>query len=237
MLTSTELLGHRTKEEYAYTVLRTAIIRCELKPGEKLVADTLSTTLGISPIPIRTALQRLQSEGLVEITPHTGAVVSEASPGNIEQVSLILERLEILSFEVVARRVTAADLARLGQIVTAMDEVLVPGASDRWPDLNTEFHRTVASMTNMKLLIEYTNRALDSWARLRRWNLQKTNLQLPQAQSEHRQMVELLALRDTDSLARVVVQHNKRIREYHWQEIASLSSEEPGGNKASRRSA
>ena len=45
---------------------------------------------------MRAALQRLQAEGLVEITPHTGAVVSDLSPANIEQVSFVLERLELL---------------------------------------------------------------------------------------------------------------------------------------------
>src|SRR5512137_2033776 len=107
MLTSAEPFRHRTKEDYAYAVLRAAILRCEMKPGDRLVIDTLSTQLGISPIPIRAALQRLQAQGLVEITPHTGAVVSEIPLGNIEQVSLVLERLELMGFEFAAPRVGA----------------------------------------------------------------------------------------------------------------------------------
>lgn len=71
---------HRTKEEYAYDTLRAAIGHCNLRPGEKLVIDSLSLELDISPIPIRVALQRLQAEGLVEIKPHTGAIVSPISP-------------------------------------------------------------------------------------------------------------------------------------------------------------
>ena len=86
----------RTKEEYAYDVLRGAILRCELRPGEKLVLDDLSEKIGVSAIPLRSAVQRLHSEGLVEIIPHTGAIVSDISPGNLEAVSLLLERLEIL---------------------------------------------------------------------------------------------------------------------------------------------
>jgi DNA-binding GntR family transcriptional regulator len=81
MLSSLHPPKYRTKEEYAYDVLRRAILHCQLQPGEKLVADNLGATLGISPIPIRAALQRLQAEGLVEITPHTGVVVSQLSPG------------------------------------------------------------------------------------------------------------------------------------------------------------
>lgn len=55
-----------------------------MKPGERIVIDTLSAQLGISLIPMCAALQRLQAEGLVDITPHIGAVVSELSPANIE---------------------------------------------------------------------------------------------------------------------------------------------------------
>lgn len=42
--------AHRTKEEYVYDTLRTAIMHCDLQPGEKLVIDTLSEKLGVSPI-------------------------------------------------------------------------------------------------------------------------------------------------------------------------------------------
>src|SRR5512144_1932274 len=111
----------RTKEEYAYDVIREAILRCELKPGEKLVIDNLSDKLGVSPIPLRGALQRLQSEGLVEIIPHTGAIVSELSPANIEQVSLLLERLEILSFQVVAHKAGEEDILALRRRIAGMD--------------------------------------------------------------------------------------------------------------------
>ena len=77
---------YRTKEEYVYDTLRAAIMRCELKPGKKLVMDNLSVELDVSPIPIRGALQRLQAEGLVEIIPHTGAVVSAISPDTVNEI-------------------------------------------------------------------------------------------------------------------------------------------------------
>jgi DNA-binding GntR family transcriptional regulator len=183
MLTPNELPKHRTKEEYAYDVLRTAILRCDLKPGEKVVVDTLSAQLGISPIPIRTAMQRLQSEGLIEITPHTGAIVSELSPSDFEPVSLLLEKLEILAFEVAAQTATESDIARLSQIVDALGESLATSDLERWAELNIEFHSTVANISNMKLLIEFSNRILDAWTRLRRWYLPPIIAQLPEAQS------------------------------------------------------
>ncbi len=209
----------RTKEEYAYDVIREAILRCELKPGEKLVIDGLSDKLGVSPIPLRGALQRLQSEGLVEITPHTGAIVSDLSPANIEQVSLLLERLEILSFEVLAQKADESDIARLNQILDEMDRLLEAKDLEKWSELNLEFHRMVGSMTEMKMITEFLNRTLDAWMRLRRWYLQRILVQLPQSQAEHHQMIDLLVQRDIPNLARVVVQHNRRMREYYQHAI------------------
>lgn len=222
MLTSVELPKHRTKEEYAYEVLRTAILHCELKPGEKIVVDALSTQMGISPIPIRTALQRLQSEGLVEITPHTGTIVSELSPADFEPVSLLLEKLEILAFEIAAQKATDADIAHLKQIVDSLGEALAASNLERWAELNIEFHATVARISQMKLLIEFSNRILDTWTRLRRWYLPPIIAQLPQAQQEHRQMVELLAQRNIEELTRVVSHHSQRLREYAHQATMNL---------------
>jgi DNA-binding GntR family transcriptional regulator len=225
MLTPNELPKHRTKEEYAYDVLRTAILRCDLKPGEKVVVDTLSAQLGISPIPIRTAMQRLQSEGLIEITPHTGAIVSELSPSDFEPVSLLLEKLEILAFEVAAQTATESDIARLSQIVDALGESLATSDLERWAELNIEFHSTVANISNMKLLIEFSNRILDAWTRLRRWYLPPIIAQLPEAQSEHRRMVELLAQRNIEELTKVVTAHSKRLRGYAHQATVHLPAQ------------
>ncbi|MCI0476909.1 MAG: GntR family transcriptional regulator, partial [Anaerolineales bacterium] len=199
----------------------------------------LRAMLGISPIPIRAALQRLQAEGLVEITPHTGAVVSELSPGNFEPVSLLLERLEILSFEVAAQKATAADIARLRQIVQELESALAAKDMERWSELNIEFHGTVAAITQMKLLIEFSNRLLDAWTRLRRWYLPQIITQLPQAQAEHRKMVDLLARRDIARLTKVAVEHSRRLREYARQATAhppTESVEKKSPRRARRRS-
>lgn len=212
----------RTKEEYAYDVLRGAILRCELRPGEKLVLDDLSEKIGVSAIPLRSAVQRLHSEGLVDIIPHTGAIVSDISPGNLEEVSLLLERLEILSFEMLVGKVIPADLIPLRATIDQMDGLLASGDLEGWSEMNIEFHRAVANLTEMKLLIEFINRTLDAWTRLRRWYLRHILPQLPQAQTEHRQMLDRLAEKDLAGVTGVVVEHNRRMREFYRQAISNL---------------
>ncbi len=217
MVTSLKPPGiYRTKEEYVYDVLRSAIMRCELMPGEKLVLDRLSTELNVSTIPIRSALQRLQSEGLVEITPHVGAIVSEISLETITEVFLLLEALESTAFTVAASKATAEEIAHLEAILDAMAAILDQSDSDRWYELNSEFHRAVCAITQMPMLMEFTTHALDSWDRLRRCYLQGVRSSRARiAHAEHVQMVALMKSGDTESLGRLVTLHNQQAREHY----------------------
>lgn len=202
---------HRTKEEYAYDTLRAAIMRCELKPGEKLVIDTLSLKLNISSIPIRPALQRLQAEGLVEIIPHTGAIVAPISPDLNTEIFLLLEMLECTAFRVVSEKATAADIAHLRKFVTAMDEAVHKRDTEQWSSLNCEFHKAISQITQMKMLIEFTSRIFDSWNRLQLCYLKSIgSVRMPQAQAEHHQMLEFLECREIEALLALVAQHNRQ---------------------------
>jgi DNA-binding GntR family transcriptional regulator len=204
---------HRTKEEYAYDTLRAAIMHCELKPGEKLVIDTLSLKLNISSIPIRPALQRLQAEGLVEIIPHTGAIVSPISPDLNTEIFTLLEMLESVALRVASEKATPADIAHLRRFVSAMDEAVQRGDTEQWSILNSEFHKAITQITQMKMLIEFTGRVFDSWNRLQRCYLKSIgSVRMPQAQAEHQQMLELLERRDTEALLALVAQHNRQAK-------------------------
>lgn len=213
MLGSVKLLKHRTKEECAYEAIRTAILHCDLKPGEKIVIDSLSEHLGYSPIPVRAAVQRLHAEGLIDVTPHTGAVVTEISPDQIAQVFLLLERLESAAFEVASIKATEKDISHLKGILAEMESIDNTGDSEHWSELNGRFHRFVADITGMQLLIDFTGRVLDSWDRLRRWYLRHIIAQrMPVAMADHRMMVELLERRETKTLINLAASHNRRAR-------------------------
>jgi DNA-binding GntR family transcriptional regulator len=145
-----------------------------------------------------------------------------------------------LAFEVAAEKATPADIARLRHIVQELDRALATKDLERWSELNIEFHSAVAAITQMDLLIEFSNRLLDAWTRLRRWYLPQIITQLPQAQAEHRKMVELLERRDVAGLSRLVTDHSRRLREYARQATNNLSSstaEKKPSRLARRRSA
>src|SRR5438105_7980088 len=106
---------HRTKQEFVHRTLREAILKCELAPGERLVIDDLARRLEVSSIPVREALQLLQSEGLVVTIPHVGTSVATLSHDSVAEVFAVMEGLEIVATRAAARRARKEDLDSLAE--------------------------------------------------------------------------------------------------------------------------
>ncbi len=199
-----------TKEQYAYNNLRKAIIHCELAPGEKLIIDRISEESGLSQIPIRAAIQRLQTEGLVIINPHSSAIVSPIPKEKINEVFVLLEGLEQIAFSVAAKNRTDADLTDLIDLHHQMDEKSTNNKPIKWLELNCAFHRKIAAISGMPMLTDFTIRVLDEWERIGHcFFMDITNNRLPIAQAEHRQIIEFLKTRDTKSLQNIAITHNR----------------------------
>src|SRR5258708_30483381 len=145
-LTLPSVARFRTKQQFVYRTLRDAIMRCELGPGQRLVIDDLARQLEVSAIPVREAIQTLQSEGLVQTIPHLGPSVSPISRESIDEVFTVIEGLEILATRSAALRMTEEDAEALRVLVAAMDAALSGERHEQWANINTHFH---LSLTNI----------------------------------------------------------------------------------------
>jgi DNA-binding GntR family transcriptional regulator len=200
----------QTKEQYAYETLRKAILSGQLEPGEKLVIDRLSTEMGLSQIPIRAAIQRLQAEGLVVIHPHASAMVASLPPEKIDEIFCLLESLERAAFRSACQKRTEAALEELAELVRQMDEAIQEPDASAWLALNRAFHRRIATAAGMPLLLDFTNRVLDEWQRISQYYFSNvTSARLPRAQLEHHQILDLLRRRDGDALESLAITHNR----------------------------
>jgi DNA-binding GntR family transcriptional regulator len=198
---------HQTKQEFVWQTLRAAILACELQPGERLVIDEVARRLGVSIIPVREALQMLQAEGLVVTVPHVGAAVAPISRESIVDVFTVLEGLELVSTRLVAERGAPAELDAL---VRMMDECAASGRFERWADLNTRFHHTIAASTGLPLLAEMMDRVLGRWDRIRRYYFNDVlSHRVDAAQQEHRDIVAAIGRKDFPALEAYVRQHNR----------------------------
>ena len=216
---------YQTKEEYAYQFLRQAILKCEIVPGEKLVIDRLSAEMELSQIPIRAAIQRLQTEGLVEIKPHSSPTVTPLSPNKVSEVFALLESLEGTAFRAISGKLATEELATLESLLTQMDTAIAEKSATDWLNTNIAFHRTIAELSKMPILIDFTSRVLDEWERISHFYFENvTTSRLPQAQNEHRKIVEYLREGDTESLESVATAHNRAANQAYQ---AILKKESP----------
>jgi DNA-binding GntR family transcriptional regulator len=209
---ATPMLAQRpaTKQEFVYQTLRSAIMRGELAPGERLRTEEIAHRLGVSLIPVREALQWLQSERLVDSTPHVGARVARISRDSIIEVFTVMEGLELVATRTAAQRMTPAHVQELTSLLDAMDGALASGNYDEWSDLNSRFHSAIAGMTGMPMLQEMTDRALNQWDRVRRYYLKDVLVhRLAQAQEEHHVLVQAMRDRNDALLEILVKEHNQ----------------------------
>jgi DNA-binding GntR family transcriptional regulator len=201
---------HRTKQEFVYRTLREAIVRCELAPGQRLVIDDLARRLEVSSIPVREALQLLQSEGLVDMVPHVGATVAPIGRESVAEVFAVMEGLESVATRAAGARARPEDLDALQEMVRLMDHALGSGAHEQWAELNTRFHAAISRLTGMPMLQEMMERVLDRWDRVRRYFF--TGVLVPraeQAQKEHHALLEAMRVRDWDRLEETIRAHNR----------------------------
>ena len=201
---------HRTKQEFVHRTLREAILKCELAPGERLVIDELARRLEVSSIPVREALQLLQSEGLVTTVPHVGATVAPLSRESVAEVFTVMEGLEIVATRAAAQRASEEDLDALQELVALMDHALSRGAHEQWAELNTRFHLAISRLTGMPLLQEMMERALGRWDRVRRFFFSGVLVHRAEhAQREHHAVLDAMRQKAWARLEETIRKHNR----------------------------
>ena len=226
-------LPHRTKQEFVYRTIRGAILRCDLRPGERLVIEDLAQRLDVSTIPVREALQLLQSEGLVESVPHVGTTVTPLSRESILDVFTIMEGLQIVAARVAAQRATSRDFASLDSLMREMDAVVDSNRLEVWGDFNTQFHVALASMAGLPVLRQMTVQAFDRWNQMRRYFFSNVlALRARQAQREHHAIVAAMRTQALDRLAVLVSEHNQHALNDYLHHLDSRPAADAPGNSS-----
>jgi DNA-binding GntR family transcriptional regulator len=129
--------GRRSTTEIVADVLRDAIVTGMLQAGEVLNQVELARQFGVSRVPVREALRRLEAEGLVVSPPHRRTVVAALTPSLLDEIFDVRIVLETMVLAAAVPRLRAEDLAALEGLVAAMDR---EGDHRRWMRLDDQFH-------------------------------------------------------------------------------------------------
>ena len=173
-------------------ILRDRIHSGSIAPLERLNIDALARELGVSPIPVREALRRLEAEGWVRFTPNVGAVVSPVDSTTWEQAMVSLAILEGAASAEAQQNLRRSDLTRLRKIAAGMEEAAARANPLRFSQLNRTLHATIVARCPNAYLIELldqTNARLD---RLRSTMFVYLPHRSEEALHEHLRLIELL---------------------------------------------
>src|SRR6202451_1337970 len=153
--------GYVSKTDMVAALIREQIITGELPAGEQLRQRDVAQRFQVSQTPVREAMRRLESEGLVIGDTHRGFTVVEPDDGPVEENFQIRAALESLGASLAARKIDAAGLARLEEL---NDQMRAPPGEDlSYAELNREVHFTVSSGAGTPLLLSLMRRL---WAAL-----------------------------------------------------------------------
>ena len=133
-----------SKSQLAYEHLRDGITRGGYGPGYRLVLDQLARELGMSVVPVREAIRRLEAEGVVTFERNVGARVAAIDPVDYRDACQTLAIVEGAAVALAQPHLAAADLAEARAINDRLRQCLADFDPVRFTRLNEAFHRTLS---------------------------------------------------------------------------------------------
>lgn len=183
--------------------IRKMILTGQIGVGVHLKQDALAKRFGVSRIPVREALKRLQAEGLIEHTPHHGAVVPEQPiPYLLEMLDIRLA-LEIRALKLAIPLMTDQDFLKASEILKRYDESESPR---EWSELNMAFHMSLyVPCGRLKLLKLIEDTVMTTSLQLRAKMSSTTGRKNPQR--EHVEILEACVARDVKRAVDTLEEH------------------------------
>jgi DNA-binding GntR family transcriptional regulator len=189
-----------------YRTLRKAILSGYLAPGERLIENELAEKMGVSRIPIREAIKKLESENLVAITPNKGATVVKMSPIEIEEAYFIVGALEGLAAKLAVSNLKNDIHKKLATLTADMAEEIKKQDYRSWLKKNIEFHRVYIDACGKPTLANLILEKREGISRYWFLACSKPGL-LDACMAQHKAIMRALIQKDPEQSKKLVEQH------------------------------
>lgn len=186
--------------------IRDLITQGELRPGEKVSEAQLCKRFDVSRTPLREALKVLAAEGMVELRPRRGAVVASLQPEEIDEIFPIMAALEALAGEMLCKRATPADVARLQALHDRLVAEYKQGDEAAYLLANRAFHETVFELADNPTLRTLYAQILTR-IRACRFVVSKTAENWRRAVQDHEEIMQAIQANDGRRLSRLLRRH------------------------------
>ena len=187
-----------------YHLLRDRILRGEIAGGSRLIQGPLSEEIGTSRIPVRDALKRLESDGLVKCDETGRYSVVQFSTEDAEEVYAIRRRLEPFAVELAARAMTSEAMGEIKSLFNELNKAARRRRLEKYIEINTSFHMAIYEASGMVRLVRIIRGLYSGVPSLTPIVLEG---RIVRSQEEHAEIVDRLAARDGAGAARAMDRH------------------------------
>ncbi len=209
-------------EEEVYLSLREAILSGQLW-DRKLVQDELAASLGVSRIPVRTALKRLEHEHLVAVDDRGVYYAPRVSVSDLEEVYALRALVEPYATRMAVPRLRQGEIEELHRLVERMKESI--DDPDHYVELNLLFHRVIYQAADQPRLLRLID---DIYSGIPPATPKTVPGQLARSLAEHISILSAIEAGDADAASALVEEH---IRAAGKALIETMNDETLGGER------
>ena len=204
--------------DQAFVYIKRLILSGELDGGERIPEESLAHLFKVSRTPIREALKKLESYGLVEIRPRSYAEVSKLEPSEAAEISLIRTQIEELSVSILAERGAKEDFDALERIAVECTKHLDRGEVSICFEKDSQLHLEIAKRTAHRHLYDIFDK-IDAKVQLLRLAVHLPAEILHVFLKHHYELIKAMRKRDGE-LAKVIIRKHimSQLKHSSWRQ-------------------
>jgi DNA-binding GntR family transcriptional regulator len=194
-------------KDRAYEALKVLILQEVFPPGSFLSERQLVVRLEMSKTPIRAALERLESEGLVSVSPQQGILVREISVHEVVDIFDVRIALERFAIQRLAGVLSAEQQAQVEQNLSEQKQALIQGDVPVFTELDADFHMMLCGFLGNREVVHVMRRLRDRLYRIALQVLRHDVNRIRTSYEEHREIFDMLVARDGARAADLIDAH------------------------------
>ena len=210
MLSKLKLENYELLSQKGYHVLKNAIVRGELAPNSKLILTEIAKSLGVSNTPIREAINKLVSEGLIKIIPNKGIIVKEVNIDDFQESLQVRAFLDGLIGKLASKKITDKEIGNMMKIIKKMENCVKKDDRLTYNDLDIKFHDFLLNISGNNKLKEVYNNLINQGIRFRLRTL-KISDRMGKSLKEHGEIALKVKERNPDEANRASQEHIESI--------------------------
>lgn len=194
-------------KDRAYERIKQRLLNNDYPPGSFLSERQLAENLGMSKTPVKAALERLESEGFIAVSPQQGIVVRELSVHEIADQYEIRAALESYTVRTLAGQLTADQVARVRANLQAQSKLRGTGDVARGVELDSEFHAQFVEFLGNREILRVVRQLREKMQRVVTQVFRLSPARMETSCEEHAAVASAVIAGDGDQAAELLVRH------------------------------